>query len=87
MSRPQLKLPFIFTIIAVLVTMSLLAPGPTDTETYSCTGCVHAHKTVSDDDEESSGEEGVGEYLGGAEIIDEIDGLDDDEPHLDDGEF
>ena len=83
-------MPFLFTIIAVFVTMSLLAPGPADVESYSCTGCVQAHKTVSDDEDESAGEEGAQEYMGGADghSDDLVDGIEDDAAHLDEeGEF
>jgi hypothetical protein len=93
MSKPQLKFPLLFTIIAVIVTMSLLAPGPADIDSEAAefaTVYVHAHKTVLDDEDEGTGEEGTQEYMSGSDVHadDLMDSIDDDVAHLDeDGEF
>lgn len=71
--------------MAVIATLSLLAPGPQDLA-HPCTGCVQAHKTVSDDEDDGAVDEGTGEFMGGADVHsdDLVDGVEDEVAHLDD---
>lgn len=73
-----------FTIVAVIATLSLLAPSPGEQDVAYPT-YVRAHKTVSDDEDEVTGEEGTGEYISDSDsnVEDLIESLDDDIAQLD----